>query len=124
MFYVALSRAEDRLLLYAAAAKKDGKARKLSEEYLNRLGSGLIRNPVSPARQLPPAPEDAPVVLSLQGPLRFEAHQVEMFERCPRRFFYTHVLRAGGRRTARKLLVRQWPAGVETPREGRAQRSR
>lgn len=104
LFYVALSRAKDRLVLYAADAKKGGAARKLSEEYLSRLGPGLDRVAVTPGRQLPPAPEDAPVALHVQGPLRFEAHQIEMFARCPRRFFYTHVLQTGGRRTVTPFL--------------------
>ena len=104
LFYVALSRAEDRLVLYAVAAKKGGTARKLSEEYLNRLGPGLDRVTVTPARQLPLAAEDAPLTLRVHGPLRFEAHQVEMFARCPRRFFYTHVLQTGGRRTVTPFI--------------------
>jgi len=109
LFYVALSRAMDRLVLYAAAAKKSaakksGTARKLSEDYLNRLGPGLDRATVTPARQLPAAAEDAPLELRVQGPLRFDAHQVEMFARCPRRFFYTHVLQTGGRRTATPFM--------------------
>ena len=52
LLYVALSRAKDRLVLYAAAANKSGNARKESE-YLGRLGEGLVRRPITPERQLP-----------------------------------------------------------------------
>jgi len=104
LFYVALSRAKDKLQLYAAAANKGGRQRKLSEGYLTRLGEGLVRSSVTPARPLPPAAEDAPVPLHLEGSLRFEAHQIEAFERCPRRFFYTYVLQTGGKRTVTPFM--------------------
>jgi len=103
LFYVALSRAKDRLVLYAASANKGGRSRKESE-YLGRVGQGLIRPPVASTRQLPDAPEDAPVPLRVDGPLRLDAHQVEQFERCPRRFFYTHVLQTGGKRTVTPFI--------------------
>jgi len=83
LLYVALSRAKDRLVLYAAAANKSGNARKESE-YLGRLGEGLVRRPITPERQLPDAPEDATVPLQVEGPLRFDVHQVELFIRCKR----------------------------------------
>jgi superfamily I DNA/RNA helicase len=103
LFYVALSRAKDRLILYAAAENKGGRARKESE-YLGRLGQALVRRPVTPTRQLPDAPEDVAVALKIEGPLRFDAHQVELFVRCPRRFFYTHVLQTGGKRTVTPFM--------------------
>lgn len=34
----------------------------------------------------------------LTSGMRFDAHHVELYERCPRRFFYTHMLQTGGRR--------------------------
>jgi superfamily I DNA/RNA helicase len=104
LFYVAMSRAKDRLILYAAAANKGGRQRKVSEEYLARLGTGLARKTVTPARQLPPAPEEVPIELRVQGKLRFDAHQLELFARCPRRFFYTHVLQTGGKRTVTPFI--------------------
>ena len=103
LLYVALSRAKDRLVLYAAAANKSGNARKESE-YLGRLGEGLVRRPITPERQLPDAPEDATVPLQVEGPLRFDVHQVELFIRCPRRFFYTHILQTGGKRAVTAFM--------------------
>ncbi|MBO7832533.1 ATP-dependent helicase [Burkholderia pseudomallei] len=98
LFYVAQSRARDRLFLYAASMNRGGKPRKLSENFLQRMGQGLKRQSVNPSRALPPAPASADVPMSFTGGMRFDAHQVELYERCPRRFFYTHVLQTGGRR--------------------------
>ena len=103
LFYVALSRARDRLFLYAPTQKSNGHNRPLSS-FLDRVGSGLTRTKVSPARILPPAPEAADVTLVVNGALRFTGAQVALYERCPRRFFYTHILQVGGRRTATAFM--------------------
>jgi hypothetical protein len=104
LFYVALSRAKDRLVLYACMKDKANRNRKLSEHFLTRLGPGLTRSTVTPSRALPQAPSDESVVLDLKGPLQLSEHQMDLFERCPRRFLYTHVLQTGGRRTATPFL--------------------
>lgn len=98
LFYVALSRAKDRLLLYAPTQKSNGHNRPLSP-FVDRLGQGLARQHVNPTRDLPPAPEAANVELSIDGGLQFSAHQVALYGSCSRRFFYTYVLQVGGRRT-------------------------
>ena len=103
MFYVALSRARDRLFLYAPTQKSNGHNRPLSS-FLDRVGSGLVRTKVSPTRILPPAPEAGDVALAIDGALRFTGAQIALYERCPRRFFYTHVLQVGGRRTATAFM--------------------
>ena len=97
LFYVALSRARDRLFLYAPTKKGNGHSRPLSP-FLERLGSHLLRQHLKPALVLPPSSEDADMELDIEGGLRFEAHQITLFESCPRRFFYTHVLQIGGKR--------------------------
>lgn len=104
LFYVALSRAKDRLVMYACTKDRANRNRKLSESYLARLGGELIRKTAMPTRSLPPPPDDAPIVLKLSGSLQLSEHQIELFERCPRRFLYTHVLQTGGRRTATPFL--------------------
>jgi superfamily I DNA/RNA helicase len=98
LFYVAQSRARNRLYLYAASANRGGRPRKLSENFLQRMGGGLKRGAASPSRALPPAPASAHVQMMLGDDMRFEAYQVQLYESCPRRFFYTHVLQTGGRR--------------------------
>jgi hypothetical protein len=40
-----------------------------------------------------------PVPLDIAGGLRFTGPQLDLYRSCPRRFFYTHVLQIGGRRT-------------------------
>lgn len=97
LFYVAQSRARDRLFLYAADKNRGGRARKLSD-FLDRIGSGLRRRHVTPQRDLPPALTSANISMSIPGGLNLDAHHIELYTRCPRRFFYTHVLQTGGRR--------------------------
>ena len=102
VFYVALSRAKDRLFLYAPTQKSDQRTRKLSP-FLDRLG-GLPRHHIRPTRELPPAPESADIQLAIEGRLSFRATDVALYESCPRRFFYTHVLNVGGRRTSTAFI--------------------
>lgn len=104
LFFVALSRAKERLVLYACTKDKANRSRRLSENFLTRLGHGLTRRTVTPSRALPLAPEDEPIVLDLAGPLLLSEHQIGLFERCPRRFLYTHILQTGGRRTSTPFL--------------------
>ncbi|MGY4501231.1 superfamily I DNA/RNA helicase [Bradyrhizobium sp. GM24.11] len=103
LFYVAQSRARDRLILYAPTEKSNGHNRPLSP-FLDRLGATLTRRSLVPARQLPAAAEALGVDLIVEGQLRFGAPQIALYESCPRRFFYTHVLQVGGRRTATAFM--------------------
>jgi superfamily I DNA/RNA helicase len=103
LFYVAQSRARDRLILYAPTEKNNGHNRPLSP-FLDRLGSALVRRSVKPARALPVAPEARGIDLVVDGRLRFGAPQIALYESCPRRFFYTHVLQVGGRRIATAFM--------------------
>lgn len=100
LFYVATSRARDRLFLYAVTEKSGGARRPLSD-FLPRLGSAVLRRTPNLVRVLPPAPEAVPISLSIDGPIRLRDSQVAMLDKdkCKRRFFYTHVLSIGGRRT-------------------------
>lgn len=104
LFYVALSRARDRLLLYAPTQKANGHKRAISP-FLDRLGSGLLRRSVSPATTLPPSAAAGDIALRVDGSLRFTAQQVALYESCPRRFFYTHILQVGGRRTMTPFML-------------------
>ena len=44
------------------------------------------------------------IELIVDGRLQFGAAQIALYESCPRRFFYTHVLQVGGRRTATAFM--------------------
>jgi superfamily I DNA/RNA helicase len=103
LFYVAMSRARDRLLMYAATSKTNGHRRPVSK-FIDRLGSLIERAAVQPVRVLPPAPDKQPIQLEVSGGLRFTAPQLALFESCARRFFYTHVLRVGGRRVTTSYM--------------------
>lgn len=100
LFYVATSRARDRLFMYAVTEKADGKRRSLSD-FLPRLGEGLVHLTPVLARTLPPAPEVKPIKLLIDGPIRLRDSQVAMLDKdkCKRRFFYSYMLGIGGRRT-------------------------
>jgi superfamily I DNA/RNA helicase len=103
LFYVALSRARDRLFIYAPTQKANGSNRPLSP-FLDRLGPSLRRQHYTPSRVLPDAPESAPISLAVDGVLSFTGHQLSLYESCARRFFYTHILQIGGRRTATPFM--------------------
>ena len=98
LFYVAMSRAKDRLFAYAPTKMSDGKNWGLSS-FLARLDQNITKRRTTPSRALPASPEDAAIQLSIEGGLNFRGEQVALYEDCPRRFFYTHILRIGGRRT-------------------------
>ena len=97
LFYVAASRAEDRFFLYGVTHTTRG-VRKLSS-YLDRIAGFLQQSAVTPSRELPADVEASPVPIIVDGPLRFHGTQLALHESCPRRFFYTHILRIGGKRT-------------------------
>lgn len=97
LFYVASSRTRDRLLLYAVTHKSNGHRRPLSA-FLDRLGASLQSPTIAVARTLPEQPEDSPIKVWFPDDLKLDASWLSLYERCPRRFFYTHVLRIGGRR--------------------------
>lgn len=103
LFYVALSRSRDRLFMYAPTKQIDGKARK-SSPFISHLGIGVITSHIVPTRELPPPPESADVPLTIDGRLRFDGTQIALYESCPRRFFYSHILHAGGRRTSTAFM--------------------
>ncbi len=102
LFFVAVSRARDRLLLYAPT-KKSGRQSRLSP-FLGQLGGSLLHKNIGVQRTVPPTAEAADIQLAIDGGMRFQAHQIALYESCPRRFFYTHVLRVGGRRTATTFM--------------------
>lgn len=103
LFYVALSRARDRLLLYSATRDAGGRRRNPSP-FLARIGPVDARMAATnPDR--PIDPETVPLPVTLARPIMISANQLDLYTRCPRRFLYTHVLQTGGRRTATALTM-------------------
>lgn len=93
LFFVAVSRARTHLLLYAAAKQRNGKNRSPSE-YL-----GWLRT-VAKARNVPRSrvslDEDIdPVPIAWSADPRLSDKALETYDRCPRRFLYTHLLDVG-----------------------------
>jgi superfamily I DNA/RNA helicase/Zn-dependent peptidase ImmA (M78 family) len=103
LFYVAMSRAKDRLFAYAPTKKANGSNWSISP-FLTRLGANLTHRKITPTRELSGAPEDANIELAVDGGLSFRGEQITLYENCPRRFFYTHILQIGGRRTATAFM--------------------
>ena len=103
LFYVAMSRAKDRLFLYAPTQKSNGNKWGLSP-YLNRLVAGLGQQRAIASRPFPEAPEEANINLVIDGGLHFHGEQIRLYGKCPRRFFYTHVLQIGGRRASTAFM--------------------
>ena len=97
LFYVALSRARDRLLLYSPSRQSGGNKRNPSD-FVDRLGSDLVRKVVTP-RNYGIDTAVAPVAIAYLGQPAFRQSELGLYERCPRRFFYTYVLKLGGKRT-------------------------
>lgn len=96
LFYVAMSRARNRLAFYGATATTNGRARPLSP-FLERIGP-IDRRAKTPATVLPPAPDDTVIPVVFSGNPRFSSDQIALYESCARRFLYTHLLQVGGRR--------------------------
>jgi hypothetical protein len=103
LFFVAMSRARDRLMMYAAEKKENDHRRNLSP-FLGLLEDTIVRSKTIPELVLPGLPEDEPIELEPDGSLRFAASQLGLYESCPRRFLYTYILRIGGRRVATSFM--------------------
>lgn len=103
LFFVALSRAEDRLFLYRPTMTTNGRSNPASK-FIAHLGSTIRTQQVVPNHAYVTEPGDGPVPVSLEEPFTFTDRQLALFERCPRRFLYAHVLKAGGRRTESSFM--------------------
>ncbi len=103
LFYVAASRARDRLLLYSATRTASGSRRDPSP-FIVRLGVTSARA-ATPHSDRSPDPENQPLPIHIGPPIRITTAQLDLYSRCPRRFLYTHVLGVGGRRTPTTLTM-------------------
>lgn len=97
LFFVALSRARDQIFLHASSVQADGKARNASK-FIPAIDHLLLRHPNPPQRKGRPSPVTA-IPIAWEGNPIWTDSQISLFERCPRRFLYTHILKLGGRRT-------------------------
>jgi hypothetical protein len=99
LFFVALSRAETHLRLYLNRKQANGNNRNPSP-FLSWLPNGSYEEIANPPTL--PLPQDAPqpgrAIILLPDDWRTTDESLRTFEKCPRRFFYTHVLDLGGAR--------------------------
>lgn len=96
LFYVAVSRARDRLIAYSPSIS-EGDARMKHSPFIDRIVPAPID--VSPQLSVPVAAEDRPIRIVFEEQPAFTGHQIQLYDKCPRRFFYTHLLKVGGRQT-------------------------
>ncbi|WP_082033782.1 UvrD-helicase domain-containing protein [Pseudomonas sp. PI1] len=102
LFYVAMSRARDRLYFYGVTRKSNGHTRPLSE-YLQRLGN-LRHEEDHPSLRLPTALDTLPLQVEFSGQPSFSSQAVALYDSCPRRFLYTHLMQVGGRRQSTAFM--------------------
>ena len=99
LFFVALSRAKSYLQIHLARKQPSGKNRKASP-FLEWLPSDLIEEVVQPA--ILPLPDDATrssiITVKLSNEWQLTDGRLASYEKCPRRFFYTHILGLGSAR--------------------------
>ncbi|MDE3110629.1 MAG: UvrD-helicase domain-containing protein, partial [Acidobacteriota bacterium] len=92
LFFVALSRARTPLRLYHARKQRNGNGRSPSPflNWLATLAQDVANPPVLP---LPPgAPRPEPIAIAWPADWSVTDSRLGAYEKCPRRFFYTHVL--------------------------------
>lgn len=99
LFFVAVSRARTHLRLYRARFQKNGKNRTVSEFLSRAPAVSEIPNP-----SMLPLPPDAPrpeaILVTSSTDLTPTDARLGLYQKCPRRYFYTHVLGlAGARKT-------------------------
>lgn len=101
LFFVAISRARTYLRLYQPQFQTSGTKRSASK-LLSKIPSRLLHEMTSPPTiPLPPeAPRPQPVTVTYLPEWTLSDRRLELYQKCPRRFFYTHVLGLGGARKA------------------------
>lgn len=98
LFFVALSRARQHLRLYHCLKQTSG-ANRTRSPYLDHLGAVMNALPDPPVLKLPPdSVVLGPIKVGWPTDWRLTDARLESYEKCPRRFFYTHVLSLGGRK--------------------------
>lgn len=99
LFFVALSRARTHLRLYHARKQRNGNGRSPSP-FLQWLDAPLVREITNPPKLALPHGALLPQPIAVTWPSDWavtDSH-LRSYEKCPRRFFYTHVMGLGGAR--------------------------
>ncbi|MEE4209108.1 MAG: ATP-dependent helicase [Parvularcula sp.] len=96
LFFVALSRAEDSLILYAPNKKSNGHRQSRSSFVEDISGTLIEKTPIAATTDV--VGEVERFTLEVDGVARMSPSQLATYDKCPRRFFFAHVLQVGGRR--------------------------
>jgi DNA helicase-2/ATP-dependent DNA helicase PcrA len=101
LFFVAMSRARTYLTFHHTQLSANGNKRNPSE-FLGTITQYLIRQVDDPT--VIPLPADAPrpmpIVVRRAPDWAMTDYRLELYQKCPRRFFYTHILGLRGARKA------------------------
>lgn len=107
LFFVALSRAKERLFLYSVTKNANGAARPTSP-FLDLLQGTLdYVDPQVVGPSLDVFDNLGHIPVRFTTPLSLTDHQLLLYQRCPRRFFYTHILEVGGKRIESRFTLVQ-----------------
>ncbi|WP_035899881.1 ATP-dependent DNA helicase, partial [Labrenzia sp. DG1229] len=103
LFFVAISRAQKYLNLYLPKKQPNGNNRSESQ-FLSWLPRHLVNQIDNPDQLSGPSITDDPnmINISWSDTWRMTESRLTAYERCPRRFFYTHVMGLG---SARKMTA-------------------
>lgn len=100
LFFVALSRARTHLRLTLARHFDSGRKRSASD-FLERIPSPLLTSGASPKITAAPIVDSgATAIVNYPADWRLTNAKLELYGKCPRRFFYTHVLGLGAAKRA------------------------
>ena len=94
LFFVAASRARVHLRL-TRFSKQDNGSKRSPSPYLTRIAGNLSE---APGRQIPAPPgavRDSRIVIQWPPDTHPTDDDIRMYQKCPRRYFYTRVLRLG-----------------------------
>ena len=103
LFFVALSRARDRMFFYSPTKKSNG-AKHSRSSFVDKLTDRIKSSHLVPKLKIPSNDKDASISLTIDGRFEFSDRQLGLYERCPRRFLYTHILDVGGRRSETEFM--------------------
>ncbi len=97
LFFVALSRARNRLFLYATSLQSNGRRRNLSS-FISPI-KHLLSQSSKLSQTTDQVLSNSHIPIEWQNKPQWNESQINLFERCPRRFFYTHIIGLGGHKT-------------------------
>ena len=101
LFFVAMSRARTHLIIYYARLQKNRSKRNPSP-YLLRIAPHTLRDDAAPQLRSPIIRPDPSIRVTTPPGWSLTDRRLIAYEKCPRRFFYTHILSIG---TARRRTI-------------------